>query len=121
MPLATNIEITKAKLLEDSRQLASLASAQTRVLNQQTQRLLALPNGELTEFLQGQGADLPALLDAHKQACDAANLALSLANATLQAAGQPTMPGQADGSPFADKLAAKGKAIDMQTLTVSDA
>lgn len=121
MPLATTIEITKAKLLEDSRQLASLASAQTRTLNQMTQRLLSLGNTDLTAFLQGQGADLPAVLDTHKQACDAANLSLSLANSTLQAAGQQTMPGSADASPFADKLAARGKVLDLATLTVSDA
>ena len=119
MPLATKIELAKAKLLEETRRIAINASGVAASLNRQSETLLSLDNGDLTAFLQGQGEALPALLSAHKETCDGINAVIERANATLQAAGQPEIAGGADATSLVARLAAQGRNVDMQTLTVS--
>lgn len=93
----------------------SHATAQAQAANRMAKALLALSDAELTAWLQGHAADLETIFTRHAQVGRGINALIETTAAQLET----NPPELVDVRSVADKLAAQGRAIDWQTLTVS--
>lgn len=120
MPLATPLQLIDSAILADTKDALAAAHLAVSKVNNQTRALLRADNALLTSWLQGKAQELDKLLTRHAEVGIGLNAVVTAMAATLTEAGIPTTPQLVDTSPLPAKLAAKKRAIDLATLTVTD-
>lgn len=96
----------------------SHAIAQSQAANRMAKALMALPDDELTGWLQSHADTLEIIFTRHAAVGAAINALLETTTAQLEST-LSTLPELVDVRSVADKLAAQGRVINWQTLTVS--
>lgn len=114
MAILTTAEQISAALDRKASELSAYVAAAVHTMNGMVTDLLELDDAALTEWLQANAAKLGPMFDAHAANGEILNqLVAGIAQQTTISTDL------VDVRPVVAKLAAKGRVIDWQTLTVS--